>query len=108
MEVRRAAHTPRDARIIERFLGAEQEAFTSSSTDDFFCRVSRLEPTDLADSFDPSFSLSLSGSSSLGVQESRRMSKRAGRQLGTLVRRNEDFCHFSALMSRERVRISMM
>lgn len=36
MEVRRAAHTPRDARIIERFLGAEQEAFTSSSAGDFF------------------------------------------------------------------------
>lgn len=32
MEVRRAAHTPRDARIIEPFLGAEQETFTSSST----------------------------------------------------------------------------
>lgn len=48
MEVRRAAHTPRDARIIERFLGAEQEAFTSSSTGDFFASSPRTRcPFDL-------------------------------------------------------------
>ena len=93
MEVRRAAHTPRDARIIERFLGAEQEAFTSSSTGDSFCRVSRLEPIH-GRSF-RSFVLSLSLSLSLSLWKFFSLCSRVAKNVeGRETVRNEDFCHF--------------